>query len=280
LTIGEKMTPQEIRQQLETLSPETPWAHMFEFSPGVFSVTQDNEQFFKKATGLKRVGEVLLQIAEIQVRGHSLVGKRVLDLACGEGGHSVQFAQSGASVLGVEGRKLYIDRARFAAEAMGHPEIKFIQGDVRKLDPELGQFDIVVFSGILHHLGIDDFDGMIAELGRLTGDMLLIYTHVGSDLAVKNHRLQGPKKTALGREGFLFREHKDNATAEQREQQVRASLDNTFSFWATEEALINALRSAGFPFVMKMLTPHPLGWENASYRPIIVAKKISGSSAK
>jgi len=268
------MIPSEINQRLNSLSPNIPWAHLFEFAPGIFSVTKENEKFFKKATGLKRVGEALLQVAEMQVQGHSLEGKRVLDLACGEGGHSIQFAQKGANVLGVEGRKLYIDRARFAAEAMGVPQIEFIQGDVRKLSPQLGTFDVVVFSGILHHLGIDDFDDMITELGRLTEDMLLIYTHVGSDLAVKNHRLQGPEKTAKGREGFLFREHKDDATAEQRKEQVRASLDNTFSFWAREEVLIDALRSAGFPLILKVLTPHPFGWENASYRPILVAKKV------
>jgi len=274
------MTPADIQQQLHALSPETPWAHLFEFAPGVFSVTPDNAQFFGKATGLKRVGEVLLQIAEMQVRGHSLAGKKVLDLACGEGGHSVQFAEKGADVLGVEGRKLYVERARFAAQAMGQPQVRIVQGDVRKLDPGLGKFDVVVFSGILHHLGVDDFDGMITELGRLTEDLLLIYTHVGSDLAVKNHRLQGPKKTARGREGFLFREHKDTATAEQREQQVRASLDNTFSFWAREEVLIDALRSAGFPLILKVLTPHPFGWENASYRPILVAKKGPAAASR
>jgi 2-polyprenyl-3-methyl-5-hydroxy-6-metoxy-1,4-benzoquinol methylase len=159
------MTPSEIQQQLLALSPETPWAHLFEFAPGIFSVTPENAQFFGKATGLKRVGDVLLQIAELQVRGHSLAGKKVLDLACGEGGHSVQFAEKGAIVLGVEGRKLYVDRARFAAEAMGQTQVKIVQGDVRKLDPALGTFDVVVFSGILHHLGIDDFEGMITELG-------------------------------------------------------------------------------------------------------------------
>lgn len=267
------MTPSEIERRLAELSPETPWAHLFEFAPGVFSVTPQNEKFFKKATGLKRVGDVLLQIAEMQVRDHSLVGKRVLDLACGEGGHTVQFSEKGADVVGVEGRSLYIERARFAAEAMGQPNIRFIQGDVRKLDRQLGGFDIVVFSGILHHLGIDDFDAMITELSRLTEDMLLIYTHVSSDLAIKNHRLQGPRRTIAGREGYLFREHQDDATAKQREQQVRASLDNTFSFWAKEEVLIDALRSAGFPLILKVMTPHPFGWENASYRPILVAKK-------
>lgn len=267
------MTPTEIRAQLERLSPEIPWAHMFEFAPGIFSVTEDNEKFYKKAVGLKRIGELLLQITEMQVHGHCLTGKRVLDLACGEGAHSIEFARKGASVTAIEGRQLYVDRARFAARVMGHPDITFVHADVRKLDPGLGSFDVVVFSGILHHLGIDDFDAMITELSRLTDDLLLIYTHVGSDLAVKNHRLIGPKQTQRGWEGYLFREHVDGATAKQREEQVRASLDNTFSFWACEESLVNALRAAGFPLILKVLTPHPFGWGNASYRPVMVAKK-------
>lgn len=267
------MEPAEIERRLADLSPETPWAHLFEFAPGLFSVTEENEKFFKKATGLKRVGDVLLQIAEMQVHGHSLLGRRVLDLACGEGGHSIQFAERGAEVIGVEGRSLYIERARFAADVLGQSHIKFIQGDVRKLDSSLGKFDIVVFSGILHHLGIEDFDDMITELSKLTEDLLLIYTHITSELSIKNHRLQGPKLTKAGREGYLFREHKDDANAQKREQQVCASLDNTFSFWAKEEVLVNALRSAGFPMIMKVLTPNPFGWENASYRPFLVAKK-------
>lgn len=268
------MNPTDIEQKLKTLSPETPWAHLFEFAPGLYSVTKDNEKFFKKATGLHLVGETLVQIAQMQVFGHTLKGKRVLDLACGEGGHSVQFAQRGAQVLGVEGRSLYVERACFAAEAMGQGDaVEIVQGDVRKLDPQLGAFDIVVFSGILHHLGANDFDGMIDELARVTEDLLLIYTHVATDLAVTNHNLKGPVKTARGHEGYLFREHKDNATTKQREEQVRASLDNTFSFWAREETLIDALRAAGFAMVLKVISPHPFGWENASYRPVLVAKK-------
>lgn len=262
-----------IKAQLQKLSPETPWAHLMEFAPGVFSVTPENEQFYKKATGLSLVGELLLSVAEMQVHGHSLAGKRVLDLACGEGGHSVQFARKGAKVTGVEGRDLYVQRARFAAEAMGQPDIRIIQGDVRKLPTDIGTFDITVFSGILHHLGQNDFDGMVQELGRVTQDILLVYTHISTADSVKNHRLQGPVKTASGREGYLFREHKDEATAKQREEQVRASLDNTFSFWAKEEALIEGLRSAGFKLILKVVTPHVFGWEGASYRPILVCKK-------
>ena len=255
------MEVNEIKSRLAQLSPETPWAHLLEFAPGMFSVTPENEKFYKKATGLSLVGELLMEIAEMQVHGHSLQGKRVLDLACGEGGHSIQFAKKGAKVLGVEGRKL------------AQPEVQILQGDVRRLPADIGSFDITVFSGILHHLAQEDFDGMVEELGRVTKDILLIYTHISSDLSVKNHRLQGPVKTARGREGYLFREHSDEATAKEREDQVRASLDNTFSFWAREESLIEALRSAGFKLILKAVSPHVFGWEGASYRPILVCKK-------
>jgi SAM-dependent methyltransferase len=268
------MEETQIRQRLSQLSPEVPWAHLLQFAPNLYSVTPENEKFYKKAWGLSQVGEVLLDIAQTQVRGHSLQGKRVLDLACGEGGHSVQFAGKGAKVTGVEGRTLYVERARFAAEAMGFANsIEIAQGDVRKLPATLGTFDVTVFSGILHHLGQDDFDGMVAELGRVTDDVLLIYTHISTEMSIKNHALKGPVKTARGRTGYLFREHSDNASAKEREEQVRASLDNTHSFWADEESLVSALRSAGFRVILKAVHPHVFGWEKASYRPILVCKK-------
>jgi SAM-dependent methyltransferase len=268
------MELKEVESRLQQLSPETPWAHLIELAPGRFSVTPADEKFFRKATGLSAVGELLMQISEMQVHGHSLAGKRVLDLACGEGGHAIQFAKKGARVLGVEGRKLYVDRARFAAEATGQSaNIEIVQGDVRKLPADIGKFDVVVFSGILHHLAQEDFDGMVAELGRVTGDLLLIYTHIGTEASVKNHRLQGPVSTPNGRTGYLFREHEDSADAEKREQKVRASLDNTFSFWAEEKSLIDTIRSAGFKLILKAMSPHVFGWEGASYRPILVAKK-------
>jgi SAM-dependent methyltransferase len=267
------MTQNEIKLRLNELTGNTPWAHLIELAPGLFTVTEADEVFYKKAFGLKKIGTLLTQLAAQQVHGHTLHGKRVLDLACGEGGHSLQMAALGAQVLGIEGRSQYVERAQFAAEATGCTNVEFRLGDVRQLDPEIGTFDVVIFSGILHHLGLDDFDGMINELARVTGDLLLVYTHVSTDISINNHRLTGPVKTASGREGYLFREHGDGATDRQKEQQVRASLDNTFSFWAKEEELISALVAAGFCSVLKAMAPHPFGWANASYRPILVARK-------
>lgn len=262
-----------IEKRLCELDAETPWSHMFDFGNGVTSISPTNETFFKKATGLHKVGEVLTSLAESEVRGHTLIGKTVLDLACGEGGHSIQFARKGSAVLGIEGRALYVDRARFAAEALGVSNVRFQLGDIRKLTTSLQPHDIVVFSGILHHLGIESFDDIISDLGRITKDILLIYTHVSTEVSVEKHRLQGPVMTPKGRKGHLFREHSDNATTQEREAQVRASLDNTFSFWAQERDLVAGLNQSGFRTVLKVLSPHVFGWERASYRLLLVARK-------
>ena len=50
----------------------------------------------------------------------------------------------------------------------------------------------------------------------MTGDILLLYTHVSTEASVKAHRLQGPVQTSAGRTGYLFREHEDSADAQTR----------------------------------------------------------------
>jgi SAM-dependent methyltransferase len=68
-------------------------------------------------------------------------GERVLDLACGTGRHSVEFARRGASVLGVDQSAAYLAKARRAAR--GLPNCRFARGDMRGL-PFRGEFDAAV----------------------------------------------------------------------------------------------------------------------------------------
>lgn len=269
-----QLNESEIKAGLEALEPDIPWAHHFDFGHGLETVTPTEEKFYKKAIGLKKLADLLLDILPHQSRRGSLEGLRVLDLASAEGGHSIALAQAGANVLGIEGRQLYVDRATFAAKALGTSTAKFAQGDVRKLSTDsIGTFDFVLFSGILHHLGQNDFEGMLSTLSTLVEDTLLIYTHVSTSASIDRFNLQGPTKTDSGYEGYLFREHKDNASEKDRQRKVRASLDNTFSFWATEHCLIKALKTVGFNCISKLLHPHLFGWEEASYRVILIARK-------
>jgi tRNA (mo5U34)-methyltransferase len=269
-----KLTEADIREGLARLEPNQPWAHDITLPHGVHTVSEDNEQFRRKAEGLRKIGDIIIQMARYHTRRGSVEGLTVCDLASGEGGHSLMLAQAGAErVLGLEGRDLYVRRARFAAEALGLSNVEFRPADLRTLDTgALGTFDLVVCSGILHHLGAESFEDFLATLRALTGDTAVIYTHISTELAVKSHRLTGPVSTRDGYDGYAFREHRDDATAEQRSAQVRASLDNTFSFWASERSLMSALGKAGFKSVSRLMLPHIFGWEGASYRPILFCR--------
>jgi hypothetical protein len=267
------MSEAELRAELRRLDPTVPWAHHFALGHGIETITPENRQFYDKARGLKKLGKLVLDLVPYHTKRGALAGARVLDLASAEGGHSIALAAQGAEVLGIEGRQLYVERARFAASALGIDNVRFEQGDVRTIDAgRLGKFDIVLFFGILHHLGQDDFAHMLETLCRLTGDALFLYTHVSTPEAIQRFRLEGPVRTRQDHEGFLFREHADGASAEERQRQVRASLDNTFSFWATPESLSKALAAVGFVSVCNLLTPHIHGWVDAQCRWIAVAR--------
>ena len=268
------MTPEEIKSGLAALEPSIPWAHHFDLGYNIETIDAGNEKYFKKAVGLRKLADLILKLIPYHTRKGCVEGLRVLDLACGEGCHSIALAEHGAEVLGIDGRQLYVKRAAFAAGVKGRANVRFSQGDVRKVaESEVGQFDLVLFLGILHHLAPEDFEGVIANLYTLCRDTLILYTHVSNDASIKRFRLTGPHSTPGGLEGYLFREHEDGASEKQKEEKVRASLDNTFSFWATELSLVTQLQQVGFSTASRLLLPHIFGYENAQMRHIIIARK-------
>lgn len=267
----------EIESRLLQLDTDIPWTHHFDIGGVRTTSPEADEKFYRKSMGAKRLGELALLYTRIFSNSKTIEGLRVLDIASAEGGHSVEFARAGAhEVVGIEGRQLYVNRAEFVAEALNISNVRFELGDVRQMDPaKAGRFDVVLCFGILHHLGEQDFVPFLRLLGELTSDVLVLYTHVSTSQAVVDFRLAGPRSVGEGLTGYMLREHPDEADQAEREGQVRASLDNTFSFWATEESLILALKRSGFGFISKVYEPHIFGGHvNRNLRVIIVAKKV------
>jgi len=81
-----------------------------------------------------------------------LSGATVLDIGCNGGFYSLEMKRRGAKhVVGIDVDDRYLNQARFAAETLGL-EIEFAKKSVYQVDSLPGQFDYVLFMGVLYHL--------------------------------------------------------------------------------------------------------------------------------
>jgi tRNA (mo5U34)-methyltransferase len=91
-----------------------------------------------------------------QVASHlpqSLAGWHALDVGCNAGYYSFQLAARGADVLGIDVDPHYLQQARWAAEQLGVGErVEFRRLGIYDLARLAGQFDLVLFMGVLYHL--------------------------------------------------------------------------------------------------------------------------------
>ena len=91
------------------------------------------------------------------------VGKRVLDIGCGPGRHSLALARRGIEVVGLDHSEAFIDLARDAAREEGL-NAQFRVQDVRDLDED-GDFDaaICLCQGGFGLLGGHEDEGLLAR---------------------------------------------------------------------------------------------------------------------
>jgi tRNA (mo5U34)-methyltransferase len=81
-----------------------------------------------------------------------LSGATVLDIGCNGGFYSLQMKLRGASrVLGIDICDRYLEQARLASRTLGL-EIELEKRSVYTVDEIAGQFDFVIFMGVLYHL--------------------------------------------------------------------------------------------------------------------------------
>jgi tRNA (mo5U34)-methyltransferase len=81
-----------------------------------------------------------------------LQGATVLDVGCNAGFYSLEMKRRGASrVLGIDVDDRYLAQARFASDTLGL-EIELEKRSVYDVDQIPGQFDFVLFMGVMYHL--------------------------------------------------------------------------------------------------------------------------------
>ncbi len=82
-----------------------------------------------------------------------LTGWRVLDVGCNAGFYSFELARRGAQVLGIEPHPRYLRQAEWARRHFEARErVLFLAGTVYDLPWIGGEFDLVLFLGVLYHL--------------------------------------------------------------------------------------------------------------------------------
>jgi len=156
-----------------------------------------------------------------------------LDLGCGEGAYAIEAAVHGADVLAIDARRQRMDEGAAVAARHGLRNVRFAQEDVRRVTRAThGEFDVVLLLGLLHHL--DAPVAVLEHLRELCRSALLVDTLVSlapdAEIAWRDRAYRG----------HWHREHADDDPPEARRSKVLKSIDNTFSFRLSREALVRA----------------------------------------
>ena len=127
--------------------------------------------------------------------------ERILDMACGNGRHALEFRRRGFGVVGVELAEPLLEVARADAEAEGL-DVDYVRADLRELEYE-DEFDIVLNlnDGAIGYLETEDDNKRIfdraARALRSGGRQLMQLPNV---LRAEKH---SPQRTWLGGEGSI-----------------------------------------------------------------------------
>ncbi|MBN2067512.1 MAG: class I SAM-dependent methyltransferase, partial [Candidatus Diapherotrites archaeon] len=114
-----------------------------------------------KVAGFPARGLIIKPVLQsINLLPEQLAGKTVLDLGSGTGEKAVAFALYCKEAVGVELSDHSVKKARELASKFKAKNVKFVQGDILQGLNSLGKFDIVISSGVLHHL-TDPYAGFL-----------------------------------------------------------------------------------------------------------------------
>lgn len=244
------MEPEIIKlKQQEIIAEHGEWSdHNIHLGNGIYTISDQGNGSENK------VRRVLQMIADTVNKPWEKL--RVLDLACLEGLYAIELALQGAQVVGVEGRKANIAKANFAKHLLGLNNLQFFQDDVRNLSKaKYGSFDVVLCLGIFYHLDLPDAFYFMESIAEVCENLAIADTHVSMN----------PEKCYLYKDqkywGSSYVEHSTQATSEEKEKSLWASLDNPKSFWFTRYSFYNLLAAVGFTSVYECHNPPVINYE-------------------
>ena len=96
-----------------------------------------------------------------------------MDLGCLEGYFAAECAAHGATVLGVDGKKLNIQKCEFVRSALRLEELTFVLDDVMNVTAAgYGSFNVILALGLLYHL--DDPFTFLSNIVDICSDFVIL----------------------------------------------------------------------------------------------------------
>lgn len=178
-----------------------------------------------------------------------LAGKTIVDLACLEGGYTVEFVRLGMIATGVEVRESNFRNCFYVKDRVNLPNLTFVRDDVMNIG-RYPAFDVIFATGILYHLDLPR--RFLAHAAGVCGKAMFLQTHYatrGPSPGNENFRLSELTENE-GLPGRWFHEH-EGPTNEELEKLNWASWANQRSFWICKENLLAEIRNAGFDVVVE-----------------------------
>lgn len=131
-------------------------------------------------------------------------GKRALDYCCGNGDTTLRLAEFGAEAHGIDISAEEIETAKNSAAKSGRSaDTHFAVMDAEAMSYPDDHFDIVVCSGVLHHLDLDRAYPELARVLKPTGEMICAEP-LGYNPAINWYRRRTPHlRTAWETEHIL-----------------------------------------------------------------------------
>jgi ubiquinone/menaquinone biosynthesis C-methylase UbiE len=120
-------------------------------------------------------------------------GKIFLDYACGNGGNTILAAEAGAALsLGFDISSVSVLNARIAAEGKGLTNVRFFQADAENTLLPDNSIDVILCSGMLHHL---DLSYAFPEMRRILkpGGRIFAVEALDINPLIKLYRARTPK---------------------------------------------------------------------------------------
>ncbi len=123
-------------------------------------------------------------------------GKRVLEIGCGEGDHSLTLARAGAVATGIDISDVAVEKATRAARTSSLDNVTFLRMDAEAMDFPDETFDLIYGGGILHHLTLES---VLPEIARLLtpGGRAVFSEPLGHNPFINLYRRMTPSQRTL-----------------------------------------------------------------------------------